>query len=374
MKSQVSIVKCPDYNPLLVQKATKEAIDLLGGISDFIKPKSRVLVKPNLLMAKGPECAITTHPEVVRAVIKILKEIECKIFVGDGPSVFGDQMSKVREVYACSGIENVCHEESVELVEFDKKRWRGKFPLTTWLDDCDSIVNIPKFKTHNLTILTGAIKNLFGLVYGTFKVELHKQHFDREEFSDILVDVYQEVRPEFTIVDGIVSLEGDGPSTSGKPRNTGILLAGLDCVAIDSILAVFMGLKPEDILTTKKAAQRNLGISDLNSIIILGEKLEDVMKKPVMLPVTAFSLNRRLREPIIKMAMRLIKYYPLIMGESCIGCSVCMRACPHKAITMKNERMIIEYARCQACFCCQEACPNAAIKVKRNIFAKILGW
>ena len=254
MKSKVAIVKCKSYEPSLVQEATRKAIDLIGGVSIFIRPQSRVLVKPNLLMAKEPEFGIDTHPEVMRAVIKILKEINCEIFVGDGPNVWGSQAENVDEVYERSGMKRVCEEEKVSLVKFDKRRWRGKFPLTSWLDNCDNLVNVPKFKTHDFTILTGAIKNLFGLVSGTYKTELHKKYFDKEDFARILVDIYQEAKPVLTIVDGIIAMQGDGPGTSGKLRDLNLLLASTDCVSVDSVMALIMGLEPFDILTTKEAA------------------------------------------------------------------------------------------------------------------------
>ena len=287
MSSRVSIAKCTSYDSGLVFEAAKKAIDLIGGISSFIKPGSRVLVKPNLLMAKEPEFGVDTHPEVVRAVIKVLKGINCRVFVGDGPSVWGSQIENVERVYDTSGITRICREEGVELVKFEKRRMRNKFPLTTWLDDCDHFVNLPKFKTHNLTLLTGAIKNLFGLIPGTFKTELHKNYFHIVDFSKILVDIYQEAKPSLTLIDGILAMEGDGPATGGKLRNLNLLLAGSDCVALDSVMALIMGIKPLDVLSTKEAATRGLGEADINSIIILGEKLEAVAGEPFVLPTNS---------------------------------------------------------------------------------------
>jgi len=291
MNAKVSIVKCNSYAPSLVQGKVRDAVSLIGGISGFIRPGAKVLVKPNLLMAKEPESGIDTHPEVVRAVVKILKDINCKIFLGDGPSVWGSQAENVDNVYARSGIKKISEEEGVELVKFENKRWREKFPLTTWLDNCDYLVNVPKFKTHNLTLLTGAIKNLFGLVWGTHKTELHKNYFEISDFTKILVDIFEEAKPALTIVDGIVALEGDGPATSGKPRQTGLVLASSDCVALDSIMAAIMGLKPLDITTTKEAAKRGLGVSDLSAIAILGEKLENIKGRPFILPSTASKIK-----------------------------------------------------------------------------------
>jgi len=371
MNSKVSIVKCKNYDPSLVQWAVKKAIELLGGITGYIKPESKVLVKPNLLMAKEPEAGITTHPEVMRAVIKALKEINCRVFLGDGPCVWGNQIEKVDEVYARSGMERICQEEDIALVKFDKRRWRGKFPLTTWLDDCDYLVSISKFKTHDFTILTGAIKNLYGLVSGAYKTEIHKKYFDNLDFANILVDIYEQAKPALNIVDGIVAMEGDGPSTGGKLRNLGLLIASPDAVTLDSVLALIMGLEPFDILSTKVAAQRQLGVADINSIQICGEKLEDVIKEPFKLPST--SLKSKIPRPIIEIAKKLISFYPKIDYNNCTLCAACVGACPAKIISIESKRITIDYSGCISCFCCQEACPYSAIKVKKSIVAKMVG-
>lgn len=372
MSSRISIIKCSNYEPLLVKEAVKRAIDLLGGIGNFIPPKSRVLVKPNLLMAKPPEFGIDTHPEVVRAVIKLLKEVNCEIFVGDGPSVWGSQAENVEEVYRQSGIKRVCLDERVALVRFEKNRWREKFPLTTWLDNCEYLVNLPKFKTHDLMVLTAAIKNPFGLVSGTYKTELHKTYFRPEDFAKILVDIYQEARPSLTVVDGIVAMEGDGPATGGKLRSPGLLLAGTDAVALDSVLALIMGLSPEDILTTKEAKNRGLGVTDINSIEILGEKLKAVIGKPFALPGPSLQ-KRKIPLPVIALAKRLIRFYPKVNRHNCTLCAACVESCPVKVMSIKTNRIVIDYSKCIACFCCQEVCPSAAIKVKKSFTAKLMG-
>ena len=371
MNSKVSIVKCKDYTPALVQEAAAKAIDLIGGISNFIRPQSRVLVKPNLLMAKPPESGIDTHPEVLRAVIKILKKINCSISVGDGPSVWGNQVKNVEEVYRRSGTERVCQEEQVSLVKFELRRWRKKFPLAAVLDECDYLISIPKFKTHDFTILTGAVKNLFGLVSGTYKTELHKKYSDPDSFANILVDIYEEVPPALSIVDAIVAMEGDGPATGGKLRNTGFLLAGSDAVALDSILALVMGLAPRDILSTKIASRRGLGAADINSIQVLGDKLEQAIGEPFKLPGT--SLAARIPRPVMALAKKLIRFYPKVSHRKCTLCQACLDACPAKVISIKSKRILIDYSGCISCFCCQEACPASAIRVKKSVLAKLAG-
>lgn len=372
MKSKVSIIRCPAYGAEDVEKSARKAIELLGGITAFIRPNTRVLLKPNLLMAKEPHLGVTTHPEVVRAAARMLKEINCQLMLGDGPSVWGNQIEDIDEVYERTGMNQVCAQEGIQIVEFDKRRMREKFPLTTWLDGCDHIVNLPKLKTHDFTIMTAAIKNLFGLVPGTFKTELHKNYFTPENFAGILVDIYQEARPALTIVDAITSLEGDGPGSSGKPLQTGLLLASADCVALDSILAVIIGLKPDDILSTQEAARRGLGVSDLASINVLGEELRNLRGKPFLLPQTS-SLVKKIPKPLINLARKLIKYYPVCIKEKCIKCNACVEICPGKAIRMIEEGIIFDYSKCIACFCCQETCPQAAIEVKKSLLTKLIG-
>ncbi|MDO8663036.1 MAG: DUF362 domain-containing protein [Candidatus Omnitrophota bacterium] len=372
MNSQVSIIKCANYNLSLVEASVRKAIGLIGGVTHYVKPGSRVLVKPNMLMAKEPEFGIGTHPEVVRAVIRVLKDISCRIFVGDGPSVWGKEIENVDEVYRRTGITKICEDEKVELVKFEKRRMREKFPLTTWLDHCDYLINLPKFKTHELTLLTGAIKNNFGLVSGTFKTELHKNYFQREDFAKILVDIFAEAKPGLTIIDGVTAMEGDGPATSGKLRDLGLLLAGGDCVALDSVMAKIMGIEPCDVLTTKEAARRGLGRADLNSIEILGEKIEGLNIRPFLLP-SSISLSRKLPKPVISLAKKLIKYYPYPVRKNCTRCTACIKICPNNCISMRKKGIIFDYRKCIACFCCQEACPSKAIKVKKSLFAKMIG-
>jgi len=386
MSAKVSIVKCAGYAPAIVEPAVRNTVNLLGGISNFVKPGSRVLVKPNLLMSKGPECGITTHPEVVRAVIRILKEINCKIIVGDGPSVWGKYIENVDQVYDLTGIRQVCQEEDARLVTFDKRRMRAKFPLTTWLDECDYLISLPKFKTHEFTLLTGAIKNLFGLVSGTYKTELHKNYFEPAEFAKILVDIYQEVKPSLTIIDGILAMEGDGPAAGGKLRQLGLLLGGADCVALDTAMAKIMGIANQEVLSTKEAAARGLGENQLSKIKIEGESIAKLNIRPFILPITSAKINK-LPVTVKKILKSLIKYYPYCLNSKCIRCGRCVQVCPRQCISLsaadrggsarlyggKKGRIRFAYKKCIACFCCQESCPEAAIAVKKSILAKLIG-
>jgi uncharacterized protein (DUF362 family)/NAD-dependent dihydropyrimidine dehydrogenase PreA subunit len=371
MSAKISVVKCNSYEPAVVEQAVRSTLNLLGGITCFVKPGSRVLVKPNLLLSKEPEYAITTHPQVVSSVIHILKEINCRVIIGDGPSVWGQYIENVDDVYEKTGIKKVAQDEGVKLVNFDKRRMRDKFPLTVWLDECDYLVNLPKFKTHEFTLITGAIKNLFGLVSGTYKTELHKNYFQADEFAKILVDIYQESRPALTIIDGILAMEGDGPGTGGKVRQLNLLLGGSDCVALDTVMARIMGIRHQEVLSTKEAALRGLGEGQLSRIKIEGEDIDKLNIPPFILPQVSKIGNL---PHVLKVILKsLIKYYPYSLRLKCTRCGRCVKICPKKCIMLKKKSIIFNYKQCIACFCCQEACPAAAIGVKKSLLAKLIG-
>ena len=372
MSAKISVVKANNYDPAEVELAIRNAVNLLGGITNFIKPGSKVLVKPNLLMSKPPEFGITTHPEVVRAVIHLLKEINCTIVVGDGPSVWGQHIENVEQVYEVTGIKKVCQQEDVRLANFDKRRMRDKFPLTLELDECDYLISLPKFKTHEFTLITGAIKNLFGLVSGTYKTELHKNYFDPVEFAKILVDILQEVKPALTIIDGILAMEGDGPATGGKTRPLNLLLAGSDCVALDTVMAKIMGIDQYEVLTTKEAALRGLGEHEIKRIQIAGEDIDQLGVRPFILPKNA-ARTMNLPPMIKKIFKFLVRYYPYSLRIKCTRCGHCVKVCPKQCIVLTKSGIKFNYRRCIACFCCQETCPAAAILVKKSILAKLIG-
>src|SRR3989339_2064086 len=375
MKSQVSIVKCASYKQEDLFPKVKEAIELIGGITKFLKPNSRVLLKPNLLMAIEPQRAITTHPEFVRAVVRILREIGCTMYIGDGPSVFGDNIENIYEVYERTGIKKVADEEKVELITFGKRFMHTYFPLTEWVKECDYVVNLPKFKTHDYMILTGAVKNLFGLIPGTFKLECHKNFHQPERFAEMLLDVYSAVKPALSIVDGISGMEGNGPATSGTKRDFGLIVAGSNPVAIDTVLAAIMNARPENIYTIKEAIKRNLPGASLNDVDILGESLKNVVIRDFKLP--DISIPRAILNNLPPFAANLLKkwltFQPKIDTDICQLCDACVNNCPQKTMSNKNGKIVIDYSQCISCFCCREVCPYAAIGIKKSFLARLLG-
>src|SRR4030043_2469639 len=261
MKSSVSIVKCQNYDEEKVLSALRQSIDLIGGIQNFVKKGSRVLLKPNLLYGKSPENAITTHPSIVRGMIQIVREAGGVPFIGDSPSV-GSLMKTAEK----AGIKAVADEMKCPLMEFDKPmllpEGGGKTFRQLEIDrsvlEADVIINLPKWKTHAQMLLTLGVKNLFGCVPGPRKALWHlKAGADQKAFAQMLVDIYHMIQPGLPISDGVVGMEGSGPN-SGHPISIGLLLASRDPLNLDQIVCDLLGILRESLLTNRGAFEQGI--------------------------------------------------------------------------------------------------------------------
>jgi len=367
-KSRVSIVRCANYKQPEVEGAVKTAVELLGGIEKFVKPDSRVLIKPNLLSARMPEDGVDTHPEVVRAVARLVKAITPHVLVGDSPGGWG--INDIDEVYEKSGMKRVCLEENIKLVKFDKAVMLEGFPFASVIGEVDAIISIPKLKSHVATILTGAVKNMFGTVVGLHKAQCHLRAPSPEKLADILAHVYSLVKPALSIMDGIVGMEGEGPA-AGSLRNFGIILAGGDGVSLDAVFATLAGIDPCKVPTTYEAQKRGCGIADLNRIEIAGERLKDVKIAHFKLPKTSILFN--LSKPIFNAGVKAVKFSPHILKKECNRCGLCFKICPKNAVKkIDTGEYVVNTKECIRCFCCYEVCPDKAITLKKSLLAKVI--
>ncbi len=216
-----------------------------------------------------------------------------------------------------------------------------------------------KMRTHSLTVVTGAIKNMFGIVSGAGKSKCHKSAPKVKEFNELLADIYALRQPDLTIMDGIVAMEGNGPS-SGKPKSLGKMLASTNAVALDAVMCRIMGVPPEEIYHIQLASQRGLGPIDSGSIHVVGELPSKVRFK---LPVTIkrFSFLGRLVNSTF--FARIIQSKLMLEKALCKKCKICAEGCPTEAMQMEDFPSINE-DKCIKCFCCHELCPESAWKVR----------
>lgn len=368
--SRVEICKVDGYTE--VEDVLKK---ILPTFSSFNKLSGkRVLLKINLLTYAKPEYAVTTHPEFVRALIRVFKSINCVVSVGDGPSEAG--RSFLEKVYRDSGIKKVCCEENVPLIDFiesiDIKNNENKvgkiIPVAKAIKEVDYIVNVPKLKTHGLTYITCGVKNLFGVIPGVKKSEYHLRLKTLPNFSAFLVDVASTIKPVITIVDGVLSMEGDGPR-NGKARLTNLILLSEDVFSLDWVASEIIGLKPILVPTNKEAYVRglvkpeNIEITGIPLKIAIIKDLEMIHKPVTPLPLPTV-VNSFLEN--------YIAGKPYFDDNLCNKCLTCVKNCPAKALKKVNGKIEINRKNCIKCYCCAEFCPNGAVKIKYSWLSRWL--
>ncbi|MFA6078871.1 MAG: DUF362 domain-containing protein [Candidatus Omnitrophota bacterium] len=364
--SKVSIVRCPDYDERRVLEAVKRAVDLAGGIREYVEPGMKVLLKPNLLSARGPMDAVDTHPEVVRAVVRLVKEAGATPIIGDSPGGYGDNIDQILEM---SGMKAMAMEEGIELVKFREPKFVEGFPISRYVLDSDCFISIPKLKTHCITVLTAALKNTFGCVTGLYKAECHSRAPREDDFAKIIAKVHSIAKPDLTVLDGVMAMEGDGPS-SGSVRKMNVIMAGPDAVAIDSCIAKMIGLDPMSVSVTKEAYKIGLGESNLSRIEVLGDDIEGFITKDFKMPQTmVFRLVPRV---IANSIARLVSFKPYVDDMLCRRCNLCKVSCPVDAIAEYKAGLRVNYKKCIRCLCCHEVCPYKAIGIKRNLLTKLI--
>jgi len=373
LNSVVSIQKANEYKKITVSKAIKKAIDDLGGINKFVKRGNSVLLKPNLLSAKSPETAATTHPSVVEAVGELVKDCGAKVFIGDSPAI-----GNWGNIIQTTGMTKIAQRLGAKLIHFDtpvqaqkNKIHRFKFlEITKEALKADVMINLPKLKTHTQMYLTLGVKNLFGCVVGKKKAQRHMEAGkDSRQFARMLVEIYGSISPALTIMDGIVGMEGNGPG-SGPPKSIGLILASTDAVALDRIVCEILGAKKEKLLTLAAAKELGYGNTELKYIQTIGEDLNRAkihsFRFPVMTDVEFGPLFLR------KLITDLVTSKPKEDRKQCTLCGFCSEACPPKIIKIKGKKLSIEYDDCIRCYCCIEVCPEGAMKVKQGILTKLI--
>lgn len=338
----------------------------LGGIETFVKPGQSVLIKPNMLTDKTPSEAVTTHPEVVRTLIHMLKHAGVKPFVADSPA----SAIKLENVWEKTGFKSMCLEENVELVNLEKSgsidfnSSRYSFNIAKPVLDADVIINVPKVKTHVLTTFTAGIKNMYGTVPGYQKAILHKLYPAPSDFGKIMAEIYRKTTPHLTIADAVIGMDGDGPS-GGNPVKLGFLAASANAIALDLALCRILKIEPRSIyyltrlLKDDPELEKNLVIKSIET------DYDKPMEIPVKMPVTFFS--RLIPGPIVKLLGPLIWVRPMIT-EKCVACSRCVEACPVKALSMisTEQKPVLKGKQCIGCCCCHEICPKKAITMTQS--------
>ncbi len=342
-----------------VQAAVDRAFDLFPL---QIKGK-KVLLKPNVLRGSRADEGIVTHPTVLRAVVeKVESMAPTSIVVGDNPGLFGYGANEA--CFAETGLmeaakgyyRNIGNDS--HKVDFNPK-YMPQVSLSQAVFDADIIISLPKFKTHGLTVITGAIKNSYGLLPGAQKAKLHQASGGPEGFQEVVVEVFALRKPDLFIMDAVVGMEGNGPA-SPDLRDIGLILASDNAVALDSVVAHMMGCVPKQMPFLQKAQEMGLGQCHLDQIEVIGQLVQ----------IPDFKLPPSIGDerPGVDALRALLNskagVKPTADPALCTACGTCVEQCPVQALSMNDNLPQVDKEVCIACFCCQEICPEKAISLQ----------
>lgn len=377
MKDLVSLTQCANYERKNVLRAMEESIRNLGGLDGIIKKDARIFLKVNLIMGASPREAVTTHPEVIYALAKILKDHGSSIVIGDSPGA-GVPFTKkaLQQVYSKCGYMDIANELDVELnydtraiaVSCHDGQMIKQFNAMKPVIDAEAVISLAKGKTHGFTYITGAVKNMFGIVPGFEKSAYHFKLQTLDRFSRMLVDICEFVKPALSITDAIVCMEGDGPC-AGKTKNVGVLIASRNPHAVDAVFCEVIGVDCRTLPTISNAISRKL--LNPGDIEVIGATA-DVQIADFKMPATVGvgdglsgpGLRDRIIRPLFKEAF-VVK--PAIIKDKCSGCGICVKSCPVKAIVLKKNVAAINYDKCIRCYCCHEMCPQRSIELRKSM-------
>jgi len=372
MNTTVSIVRCSDYSN--VKSSIKEALTLIGGLESIITPGKRVLLKPNVLAIRPPEDAVTTHPAVVSAMCELVKEAGGIPVIGDGSGIVRPGFASTSQALKASGIEAVASACGAELINFETSGYTEvsvpaarQFPslyIAKAVLEADVVISLPKLKTHELTLYTGAVKNFFGAVPQKIRKQAHALE-DRDRFGEAIVDIYSIAKPHLAVMDGVIGMEGNGPA-NGTPIHSGIIMASYDCLALDVVASELIGIDPLKVPTNKAGLSRGFGTQkpEVKGLPLQEASLEFKMAEGGTTAMVPSFLMRALKKHLT------VK--PFINTSKCALCKACVLNCSAHAIEEMDKILKINPEKCIQCYCCRELCPNDAVEIKKSFMMKVV--
>jgi len=367
----ISVVKTPSYDEKILYPAVERHLAAIGA-AELIRPGMRVLIKPNLLAARDPGKCVTTEPALIEAVVRSLTERGITdIKIADSPS--GPFVSSaLKNLYTVCGLKTpllepyLNYDTSWQSVQAPDGFSCRSFNIISPVCEADLIINMPRLKTHSMTYLSGAVKNLFGAVPGLQKPELHYRFPVMRDFCVMLTELARLISPQITIMDAVRIMEGNGPS-GGVPRTCGFTFASRDPFSLDLFAAEMIGLPEKTVFID---CIKN-GRPDTSPIDLVGDGISP-FSPPLVMPDTMNdtllgSLPPLLRKPLLVIGGHFLTPYPKIDYTNCIGCGKCSESCPPGTISIRNGKAYIARKKCITCFCCQEVCPKGAVTVRRRL-------
>ncbi len=357
------IIRQATYQTDTLKPLIHSMLDAQG--ESWISKGERVLIKPNMLMPATPDQAIVTHPEIVRIVADYLIAKGADVQVSDSPPI-----SNFHKIIRQSGYFKILNDMDLLLkpligsVPVDIGEPFGTIDISRDVMEADKVINLAKLKSHTHMMLSLGVKNMFGAIVGLRKPEWHmRAGVDRAQFARLIVQIYHAIQPAYTIVDGILALEGQGPGRSGSPRHLGLLFGGSNGHAVDKTICTLLGLDPNALLTSRLAAR--MGVFD-GEVHVDGDlRIVDDFNLPELssLSLGSDSLNRFMRSYVIQK--------PVVDNDKCKLCGECWKICPAKVIRHNDRTIQFNYDDCIRCYCCLEVCLHGAIEAKEPLLGRL---
>lgn len=385
VNAPVALVGCDEYSPEAVGEALDRAMALIGGWEAFVSPGEKVLLKVNLVAARDPSQGATTHPVFVAEVAKRLKNLGCEVIIGDSPGGLFNP-AKLKKVYHACGMDKaaelsgaeLCYDTDTVDIDWPTGTVLKHFTVTHMVRSADKIISLSKIKTHGMMTYTGVTKNMFGSIPGTSKPELHMRLSETMDFANALLDIWEANRPVLSLMDGILGMEGNGP-TNGKPRKIGVLMASSDAPALDLAAAHLIGLEAEGVPMLSAAVTRGMIPNDYKALTLVGDDVEKYVIPDFEMPehINPDLINKLFPVGTKKLGKTLLRPRVHFDATKCIGCGECAADCPAKVLTMKPNKKAghkvpsCDYKNCIRCYCCQELCPRGAVSVKQSVIYKV---
>ena len=346
IESRVFVARCEEYEH--TAQAVARVLEAFGGAEGILAGRRKVLVKPNIILPRDPDDAATTHPAVVEAVCAAFVEAGAEVSVIDST---GGPHTKptLRLLYGKTGIKKAVERSGASLsfdtssrsVEIPDGRAVKRLELLSPVLDAELVISVAKAKTHGFMAMTGCTKNMFGCIPGLGKPNQHRKHPKRKDFAAMLVDLCQTVAPGFSILDGVVGMEGAGP-TGGDPKRLNVILGGFSSYAVDVAQCYLMGLRLDSIYTIHEAASRGISPDDPGQLEWLGDDPEPLRSN-------------------FRPAIKHKDDAPPSILDNCIGCGDCASVCPQRCIAIEGGAAVVNARDCIRCYCCHEFCPQKAI-------------
>jgi uncharacterized protein (DUF362 family)/Pyruvate/2-oxoacid:ferredoxin oxidoreductase delta subunit len=332
----------------------------------------KVLLKPNLCIDHPPEKGATTHPAVLEALVQTALDYGADLTIGDGAAV-----GIKGNVFQTTGVMDICRKYKIPFVDFNREEGRTvtiadafamhEANIAKTYFEMDSVVNLPVFKSNMLFWISGALKNMKGLLVG---MEKHKPHY--LGVAPCVADINKVLRQDLIIMDGFVGMMGDGPA-AGKPAEARLLIGGLDPVAIDDLALKLMGMKSAKVPMIQYALKAGIGSVDYQTAGDPPDTFSLQFEKPMV-------ARNRVKTFLLNSAAGFVfrgfgsRSKMSVDRDKCILCARCRDMCPFHAIDISGGEVVIDRSKCQFCLCCTEVCAREAISLKGLLVNKGRIW